>query len=291
MPHIHERAFVVRHYECDAYGHVNHANYLRYMQEAAYSASAAAGYDMQRLFAMNRIWLVRETDITYHEPLVYGDTVVVKTYVQDFRRVRSRRAYELRKAVSGAMVATATTDWVFLDRETHRPATIPDEITQAFFPEGVPASGKRRDHFPEPPAPPPDVFTMQRMVEWRDLDPAQHVNNSNYLVYLEEAGVRAAAVHGWPMSRLLAENMGVVARNYRIDYVQQALFGDELAVATWVSDMKRSTALRHYTIHRIEDGALMARARALWVCVFLDSGKPRRIPADFSADFAPNSVT
>ena len=105
------------------------------MQEAAYSASAAAGYDMQRLFAMNRIWLVRETDITYYEPLVYGDTVVVKTYVQDFRRVRSRRAYELRKAVSGAMVATATTDWVFLDRETHRPATIPDEITQAFFPK------------------------------------------------------------------------------------------------------------------------------------------------------------
>jgi acyl-CoA thioester hydrolase len=291
MPHVHERAFVVRHYECDAYGHVNHANYLRYMQEAAYSASADAGYDMHRLFAMNRIWLIRETDITYHEPLVYGDTVVVKTYVQDFRRVRSRRAYELRKADSDALVATATTDWVFLDRKTHRPATIPDEITEAFFPEGPPASGQRRDRFPEPPAPPPGVFTMHRTVEWRDLDPAQHVNNSNYLAYLEEAGVRAAAAHGWPMQRLIAENIGVVARNYRIDYVQQALFGDALTVATWVSDVKRATAMRHYTIHRVADGALMARAQALWVWVFLDSGKPRRIPADFSADFAPNITT
>jgi len=46
MPLIHERAFRVRHYECDAYGHVNHANYLRYMQEAALDASAAAGYDI-----------------------------------------------------------------------------------------------------------------------------------------------------------------------------------------------------------------------------------------------------
>ena len=42
---IHERAFRVRQYECDPYGHVNHANYLRYMQEAAFDASAAVGYD------------------------------------------------------------------------------------------------------------------------------------------------------------------------------------------------------------------------------------------------------
>ncbi len=42
-----ERAFRVRSYECDGYGHVNHANYLRYMQEAAFDASAAAGYDLE----------------------------------------------------------------------------------------------------------------------------------------------------------------------------------------------------------------------------------------------------
>ena len=42
MALTHERTFRVRHYECDSYGHVNHANYLRYMQEAAFDASAAA---------------------------------------------------------------------------------------------------------------------------------------------------------------------------------------------------------------------------------------------------------
>ena len=81
----------MRHYECDAYGHVNHANYLRYMQETAFDASAAVGYDVARYEAIGRQWLVRETDITYLRPLVYGDTVIVKTWVADFRRVRSRR--------------------------------------------------------------------------------------------------------------------------------------------------------------------------------------------------------
>ena len=66
------------------------------MQEAAFDASAAASYDFRRYREMGRAWLVRETDIIYLRPLAYGDSVVVKTWVLDFRRVRSRRAYELR---------------------------------------------------------------------------------------------------------------------------------------------------------------------------------------------------
>ena len=79
MPRVHERAFRVRHYECDAYGHVNHVNYLRYMQEAAMDASAAAGYGVARYEELGRLWFVRETDISYLHPLRYGDTVIVKT--------------------------------------------------------------------------------------------------------------------------------------------------------------------------------------------------------------------
>ena len=75
VPLTHERTFRIRHYECDSYGHVNHANYVRYMQEAAFDASAAAGYDVARYEKMNRAWLVRETDITYLLPLVHGDSV------------------------------------------------------------------------------------------------------------------------------------------------------------------------------------------------------------------------
>ena len=151
-----ERSFRVRHYECDAYGHVNHANYLRYMQEAAFDASAAVGYDVARYEAIGRQWLIRETDITYHRPLTYGDTVIVKTWVADFRRVRSRRIYELRQGDSDAPVATAATEWVFLDSATLRPASIPPEMVAAFWhPDATP--GDRREAFPvAPPGRPPN---------------------------------------------------------------------------------------------------------------------------------------
>ena len=45
---VHTATFRVRHYECDAYGHLNNANYARYMQEAAFDASAAVGYGKDR---------------------------------------------------------------------------------------------------------------------------------------------------------------------------------------------------------------------------------------------------
>lgn len=284
-----ERAFRVRHYECDAYGHVNHANYLRYMQETAFDASAAVGYDVARYEALGRQWLVRETDITYLRPLVYGDTVIVKTWVADFRRVRSRRDYALRLADSNAPVATASTEWVLLDSQTLRPATIPPEMIAAFHHPDV-AAGQRREPFPAAPPPPAGIFRLRRRVEWRDIDPAGHVNNANYLAYIEESNVGVAVAHGWPMARMIAAGFGIVARRYRIEYREPALLDDELEVTTYIADVKRATAVRHNSIRRVSDGALLARAYALWVFVDLATGRPRRIPEAFMDDFADNIV-
>ncbi len=286
VPYV-ERSFRIRHYECDAYGHVNHANYLRYMQEAAFDASAAVGYDTARYQSIGLHWLVRESDITYLRPLVYGDTVIVKTWVGDFRRVRSQRRYELRHAATGEAVATASTEWVLLNTATLRPTTIPPEMIAAFrHPDVVP--GHRREPFPEAPPPPPGIFRMRRRVEWRDIDPAQHVNNANYLAYIEECNVAAAGANGWSLAQIMEQGVAIVARRYRIEYREPALMDDELEVTSFLADVTRVTAVRHNEIRRVRDGALLARSHALWVFVDLGTGRPRRIPPDFLESFRPN---
>jgi acyl-CoA thioester hydrolase len=282
-----ERAFRVRHYECDAYGHVNHANYVRYMQETAFDASAAVGYQIDRYREMGFQWLIRETDITYLRPLIYGDTVIVRTWVDDFRRVRSRRRYELRLEASGEPVATASTEWIYLNSETLRPATIPSEMIKAFrHPDTT--IGERRERFPSAPPPPPGIFRIRRQVEWRDIDQAQHVNNANYLAYIEDCNAQVAIAHQWPLERLLGQEIGIVARRYRIEYREPAFMGDELEISTFVAEPKRSTAVRHYTIQRNFDNILLARAHVLWVFIDLATGRPRRIPPEFIKDFREN---
>jgi acyl-CoA thioester hydrolase len=290
MPLTHQRTFRVRHYECDAYGHVNDTNYLRYMQEAAFDASAAVGYDLARYQAMGRHWLVHETDVEYLHPLRYGDSVQVKTWVADFRRIRSRRRYEFRLAGNDDLIAQAQTDWVFLDTATQLPTPIPPEMVNAFLPEGSFESHTGSNRFPTPPPPPPGVFKMRRRVEWRDIDPAGHVNNAVYLSYIEDCGLQVVAAHGWPIERTVAEGFAMVARKHHIQYLNQAVLDDELELATWASNIKRTSAVRHFTISRVSDGELLTRARTVWVWVDVKTDQPIRIPSHFLADFATNIV-
>lgn len=291
MPLTHTRVFRVRYYECDGYGHVSNSNYLRYMQEAASDASTAAGYGPQRYDEMNRVWLVRETDIEYKQPLKYGDSVAVKTWIADFRKVRSRRAYEMHNVATGDLVATAMTDWAFLDLETLRPVAISDEMAAAFWPEGAPDNVPPRQKHPAPPPPPPGMFTLRQKVEWGDIDPMNHVNNAAYVTYMDNAAFEIGRVFGWPAERYLAEGSGVHVHSHHIEYRQAAVMDDELEIATWVSDLRRVSATRHYAIRRVADGELLVQASSKVAWVNLQTGRPSAIPEHFIADFAANIVT
>lgn len=256
MPLVHSRTFRVRHYECGPEGRVHPANYLRYMQEAAFDASAAAGYDLARYQAMGSHWLIRETEIDYLRPLRYGDAFELRTWVADFRRVRSRRAYEVRLAATGAPVARASTDWVFLDTATERPASIPEEMKAAFFPEGLLPQAEPRERFPDL-LPPPDAFRQRRRVERRDLDPAGHVNNAIYVTYVEECGRQRAIVQDRAADGMLWP------RQHRLEYRLPALLDDELELITWTVDGENSRPARYTWVQRAADGILLARARSL----------------------------
>ncbi len=253
MPLTLRRTFRVRYYECDPAGRLRPASLLRYMQETAFDASAAAGYGIARYEAMGRIWLVRETELEVLRLPGYGDRLAVTTWVADFRRVRSRRAYEFRLAESGEMIARATTDWVFLDRSTLRPALIPPEMKAAFFPKGVPEAAPARRRFPQPP-PPDGESRCRRRVQWSDLDQAGHVNNAVYLDYIEDCGVEL----------LTAEGLTLTARQHRIEYRQPALPGDELEIVAWFAEGPGEQRVRHTQIRRSSDGALLVRARAVY---------------------------
>jgi len=287
MPLTHERTFRIRHYECDAYGHVNNTNYLRYMQEAALDASAAAGYDLARYALLGHHWLVRETEIEYLAPLLYGDSVRVKTWVEDFRRVRSRRAYELTRTGDEVLVARGATEWVYLDSQTGQPARIPAEMVATFLPEGAPPVGPAR-RFPVGAPPPPGRFAMRRKVMWQEIDAAGHVNNAQYLAYISDCGFEVAEAYGWPGSRMLAAGFGILVRQHHIEYLEPAVLGDELEVATWIYNVRRASASRVYTINRVRDGAALARADVYYAWVNLKTGLPSRLPADFLTDFAAN---
>ena len=56
----------------------------------------------------------------------------------------------------------------------------------------------------------------------------------------------------------------------------------------WVSDVESATAVRHYTVTRAGDGALLVQACMVWGTMDLRTEQPTHIPSTFLADLAPN---
>ncbi len=288
MPSVHIEKFTVRHYECDTYGHLNNAVYLRYMQQAGIEAASAVGFTDEMHIALKRSWIPRITAIDYLRPVRYGEKLEVRTWVEGVRRVQSRRRYEFRKEGNSELIATAYTDWVFVDLETGYPVTIPTEIMSAFYPEGIPETPMTRQQFPKAPPAPVGVYKVKRRVEWGYSDPMRHLNNAAYLNYAEDCVVQLTSSLGWPMSKWMAEGIAFVARKSVIEYLKPAFLDDELTIATWLFDIKPASLTRQYEFSNSGNGGLIAQLQTKWVMINLKSQKPMRIPSYFHDVFNRN---
>ena len=213
MPLVHEQSFRVRFHDSDMHKMVRDASYLRYMQEAAFAASAAAGYPEERYQIIRRLWLIRETLLEIRSPLRYGDSVRIKTWVASFGKVRSRRAYELRLDGADEPIAVAHTDWVLIDLDTEWPAVIPDEMIAGFSPEGAVRDTSSRQRFPVTPPAPQNAWQQRQVVQWRDLDSVGHVNNAVYADYIQDAAHRELAARGW-ITQIERDTTGAVCRAF-----------------------------------------------------------------------------
>jgi acyl-CoA thioester hydrolase len=288
MGRVFQRSFRIRHYECDAYGHLNNANYLRFMQETATDASADVGFDIERYRQLGTIWLIHESEIEYLRPIQYNQVVNVRTWVSDFRRVTSRRDYEFNDH-EGQIYARAYTIWAYLEAETQSPAQIPEEMMAAFSSPENPMNNPQRKPYPKIPGPPEVFFKMRRKVSWHDIDGLGHVNNAVYLEYADGCGFQDLEAHGWPVEQMTAEGKAILLRKNHILYREPARLGDELEISTWVANLRRSSATRYYQICRARDEALLAEIQALGVWVDLKTGLPERFPAQFLEDYLLSS--
>jgi acyl-CoA thioester hydrolase len=75
----------------------------------------------------------------------------------------------------------------------------------------------------------------------------------------------------------------MAVRHTRVDYLQAALLGDVLLIATWIVAIDgRLRCTRRFDIVRIADGKRVLEAEVDYFCLDLDTGKPCRFPRPFA---------
>lgn len=125
--------------DCDAFGHLNQAAFLRVFERARWDVLVQGpGMDV---FTRHGAWpAVRKTVIDYHAPASAGDVLRVHQALVHHGRTSFTMRQTARRGSDGTLVATAEFVFVCIDREG-RPVPVPEEVGEYFQarPGGDPA--------------------------------------------------------------------------------------------------------------------------------------------------------
>lgn len=110
-----------------------------------------------------------------------------------------------------------------------------------------------------------------------DIDVMEHVNNTVYVRWVQEAAVAhwtaaASAEHQQQVAWLVVR--------HELDYLRSARAGDTILLRTWVGSTVKHFFERFTEVLRASDGTVLARARTLWCPVDRTTLRPVRVDAE-----------
>lgn len=132
MPAIFDWKHIVDDQDLDDLGHANNISYLKWMQSAALAHSAAQGWPVEAYHSLGQGWVVRSHQIEYLVPARLADEIVIRTSVENLKKVTSRRRFLILRAADQVLLARAATEWAFIEFASGAPRRIPLEVSSAF---------------------------------------------------------------------------------------------------------------------------------------------------------------
>jgi YbgC/YbaW family acyl-CoA thioester hydrolase len=118
--------------DCDAFGHLNQAAFVRLFERARWDLLARPGGPGMDVFARHNAWpAVRKSVIDYLAPAFAGDVLLVQHALVHHGRTSFTMRQTARRAADSALLATAEFVFVCIDREG-RPVPVPEEVGRYF---------------------------------------------------------------------------------------------------------------------------------------------------------------
>jgi len=130
---LYRHRFVVRFRDCDPLGHVNHAVYLTYFEQARFMLwRAQLGFVVQsaggRLDTSRPGFILARAEVDYKAQARYGDELEVRLRLDGIGRTSFTYSYDLMDAAADRLVAAARTVLVLFDYGTQKPVPIDADL-------------------------------------------------------------------------------------------------------------------------------------------------------------------
>ena len=137
----------------------------------------------------------------------------------------------------------------------------------------------------------PGAYTWAVRPGADDIDGLKHTNNAVYVRWCETIAWAHSKTLGLDLADYLRLDRAMAIRRGEYDYLLPSVEGDELLLATWLTGGDGKITLeRRFQLIRCHDHATVLRGRWELVCIEMRNGRPRRMPAEFSARYLPAIV-
>jgi acyl-CoA thioester hydrolase len=116
-----------------------------------------------------------------------------------------------------------------------------------------------------------------------DIDGYGHVNNAVYVRWLDHCAWSHSSALGLPAGDCIRDRCGMAVWRTQVNYLAPAFEAERIEVGTWIVHADgRLRVSRRFQMIRPADGRTLLRALVHYVCIDLQTGKPRRMPAPFA---------
>ena len=105
----------------------------------------------------------------------------------------------------------------------------------------------------------PAIYEHIHLVRPDEIDELDHVNNIEYIRWMQIAATRHSDAQGWTTDDYRRLGLCWVVRSHFVEYLQPAFAGEQIVIRTWVCDMKKVTSARRFEISRPSDSKLSAK--------------------------------
>ena len=131
-------------------------------------------------------------------------------------------------------------------------------------------------------------FVLRFKVEAEHIDALEHTNNTQYVNWCNETAWAHTTELGLGAETYRSLDRAMALTKAEYHYLPATRLGEELEVGTWITTWDRRILMeRQMQIRLVATGETVLRAKLLFVCIEISTGKPKRPPKAFIEGYAP----
>lgn len=124
---------IVRPNEIDINRHVHQSVYLDYVLYARWDQMRRCyKMPMEEFFKRGYSWATKSTYFEFHKPLYLGDTIKVRTWVEEIRRTSVKVCFQILKKKTEDLSEEGYFVYVLINAKTGKPEKIPPRIIKKY---------------------------------------------------------------------------------------------------------------------------------------------------------------